>query len=627
MKFCLPLLLFVTVSADARWLTKKEAGTVIEKFHIAFDVSKTGTASETIEYALRVQSEDAKVNASIFQIDYNANSDSLDILEAYTLNGSEKTKVDPAAIEDRDKGESKDYDAQKVRTVVFPNVQIGSRLFIRYVTRTNRPVISGRWSTSVALSPSYHIESFKLTVKGEVPIHADVRDPLGWLNVKQKSGQTFEAVNRQTLPGWVHAEKDPYFHPARVTEIWLSTHTDWSEFLGLLGQDYERILSAGVPSKLKKWTSEAARKKTPEEQIQFLMERVSTEFRYFGDWRRHDGGLVPRSLAEIEASRYGDCKDLSTLMTAMLRQLGLEATVALIRRGENAYGHEPDYKLPAITRFNHAIVHVKLAGKSIWLDPTNPVFALQAYSDIAGRPAWLMKAGGGEFTRTPDSVERDFVHQLEYEYRFTGDDTVKVKLNANLKRLAGADLANDLMLSSRSAVLSETLEYYTEGQEVKSYRWVKEPQANRMLGDMQLVLEYEAGRVGFNAGKAQFLVIPDGLLQGPFYETKDRESDISLADVPYLYNSTRRLKDTRLMQELPAPCRVESDWLNVEREVKLDGRDVVITQKVVLKRPYVQKPEFRTAAFRKLQSETKRCFYRSGLLIEPWNGQLSKAEH
>ncbi|MGE3757488.1 MAG: DUF3857 domain-containing protein, partial [Pseudobdellovibrionaceae bacterium] len=162
MKFLFLLLSLLSLQAHASWVSIKEAGSVVEKFHSDYEVYKNGSWSETIEYVLRVQSEDSKVNASLFPIEYNGFTDQVEILEAYTQNGKEKIPVDPANIEDRDKGESKDYDVQKVRSVVFPRVEIGSKLHMRYRIKTTKPLIEDRWSTEVSVFPSFHMESFRL---------------------------------------------------------------------------------------------------------------------------------------------------------------------------------------------------------------------------------------------------------------------------------------------------------------------------------------------------------------------------------------------------------------------------------------------------------------------------------
>lgn len=624
--FVLIFILLFAGTTEARWLTVQEAGSVLENFHIEYEVFKDGTWNQLWDYTVRVQSEDAKTSAGIFNIEYNAFTDQVEVLEAYTQNGNKKIPVPLTAIEDRDKGESRDYDVLKVRSIVFPHVQIGSKVHVKYRVKTTKALISGRWSTLLGLSPSYHVEKMLVRVKSELPLTYDLQDPRGLVRLKVKDKFNLEITNKKTLPGWVHAEKDPVFHPDSNTELWLTTEAKWNDFFHGFAKEYEKILAQPVPPSVKAMVQTAATKKTVEERIHYLLEEMSHDYRYFGDWRRHDGGLVPRPLAEIEKSRYGDCKDLSALLTAMLRGLKIDSHLVLVRRGENPWNHEPEYKIPSAHRFNHAIVRVKVGDKTYWLDPTNPVASLEPFPDISGRPAFVITAKGGEFDRLPDPKPEDFEHLHEYEYRFADDDTVKVRLNAHLKRLAPYEIANELMLASRSEVLTSTLEYFSEGQELKSFHYVKEPTTGRVLKDMDMVLDYVAGRVTFRAGKAAFFVIPDGFLSGAFYETEDRESDMQLAQEPFRFRGVRRLKDTRLAQEVPESCHVESPWMTLERVVRVEGRDVIIAQNVDLRRPFIKRSEFRTKTFKKLQDEAKRCFYRSGLLVESQKGTLSSRE-
>jgi hypothetical protein len=227
------------------------------------------------------------------------------------------------------------------------------------------------------------------------------------------------------------------------------------------------------------------------------------------------------------------------------------------------------------------------------------------------------------FERLPAARSEDFQHVHDYEYRFQAKDVVAVRVNADLKNLAPYQLENQLLMRPKSEVLSSALEYFSEGQEVKSFHYEKEPRAGRSLKDLHMVLDYNAGRVTFSAGKEEFFVIPDGLLEGAFYETADRESDLRLSTEPFHFSGTRRLVDTRLAQDLPAPCRVDSPWMTLERRVRVEGHDVVIVQNMDLKRPYITRGEFRSPSFLRLQADAKRCFYRSGVLIEPWKGALS----
>jgi hypothetical protein len=65
--------------------------------------------------------------------------------------------------------------------------------------------------------------------------------------------------------------------------------------------------------------------------------------------------------------RFGDCKDKSLLLVALLSELGIEARPALVSaaRRERVAG-----LLPSILAFDHAIVRATVEGRELWLDPT-----------------------------------------------------------------------------------------------------------------------------------------------------------------------------------------------------------------------------------------------------------------
>ncbi len=121
------------------------------------------------------------------------------------------------------------------------------------------------------------------------------------------------------------------------------------------------------------------------------------EIRYLG-MEDGAGGYEPSQPSVVFARRYGDCKDKSLLLVAILRALGIEAFPVLVndrRRQELAELH------PSATVFNHAIVQVNMDGQSFWLDPTarceRGALALRSWPGYG----WGLRVGPGVTGLTP----------------------------------------------------------------------------------------------------------------------------------------------------------------------------------------------------------------------------------
>ena len=104
----------------------------------------------------------------------------------------------------------------------------------------------------------------------------------------------------------------------------------------------------------------------PEDRITEAMRLVEDDVRYVS-LSMGAGSYTPRSPAEVVRSGFGDCKDKSQLLVALLRRMGVEAYVALTDLDE---GQGLAQMPPSANIFDHAIVQVRFKGRSYWLDPT-----------------------------------------------------------------------------------------------------------------------------------------------------------------------------------------------------------------------------------------------------------------
>ena len=127
-----------------------------------------------------------------------------------------------------------------------------------------------------------------------------------------------------------------------------------------------------------------------------------------------EAAIVPGAPADTIKRGYGDCKDKSTLLVAMLRSAGLKADVALLHAG---YDSDVDPDLPGMGVFNHAIVHVA-SDPPMWIDATaaeTRVGFLPAADQ--GRLALIADGASTALVKVPESRSEDNQHNEIFEIR------------------------------------------------------------------------------------------------------------------------------------------------------------------------------------------------------------------
>jgi transglutaminase-like putative cysteine protease len=106
---------------------------------------------------------------------------------------------------------------------------------------------------------------------------------------------------------------------------------------------------------------------SPEQQALRALQWVQEEIRYTSISIGR-GSHEPTAPNVVIERRFGDCKDMSLLLVAILRALGIEADVALVHSWR---GRALDETLPSPYAFDHVIARAQIGGADYWLDATN----------------------------------------------------------------------------------------------------------------------------------------------------------------------------------------------------------------------------------------------------------------
>lgn len=162
----------------------------------------------------------------------------------------------------------------------------------------------------------------------------------------------------------------------------LSSWQSFGQWLGSLCEG-RGVLPDALKAKLHALTDSLA---NPRERLLKVYRLLEDETRYVSI-QLGIGGMQPASATDVCRHGFGDCKGLSNLMVACLREVGIEADYVVI--GTKHENLPADFANPAL--LDHAIVRAHMPDGEVWVECTNPQLPLgYVHGSIAGHEALVI---------------------------------------------------------------------------------------------------------------------------------------------------------------------------------------------------------------------------------------------
>ena len=259
------------------------------------------------------------------------------------------------------------YSGSITAAIVSEDVRAGDTLELSYSLIGQNPVFGGKFFEAAAWdSPSpVSLRRVTLDAPEDRPIfHRLIGGHDGELasTEQHRNGRRIVRFETRALAALLG---EPYVPNDATPYRWLqfSEFNDW--------RDVDRwaqglfVLPPATPA-LNDALREARAAATQQQSVAKVLAFVQNEIRYLSI-SMGENSHRPFPPAQVLQRRYGDCKDKSLLMVAMLRELGIEAQPVLV---STYYRKGLDRMLPSPILFDHAIVRARIQGKLYFFDPT-----------------------------------------------------------------------------------------------------------------------------------------------------------------------------------------------------------------------------------------------------------------
>jgi hypothetical protein len=396
------LFLLLTLAPTLVWAAFTPPATILLDYR-DIEMASNGGFKRTNEWMVRVDTQQGVDQHGQAKLYFDGKRAKQTIVEAYTIKpNGEKVPVSPDRIKIRNEAadELAPYFSDQMTTVIiFPQVEIGSKLYYKSVTQQNEPTIAGHYSVNYFFTPHRRYEDTRisLTHPPELPVYAEPRDLSGEKTILEDGRIRYEYKFSQdkAFPPEPNRVELIDFAPG----VQFSTYASYAAFASIfqnLMQPKTKI-TPQVQVLADKLTAEAT---TPRDKAQKLYNWVSANIRYVGI-DVGSSGFEPHTADEILANQYGDCKDHTVLLESLLLAVGITSSPALINISDT-------YILPKLagTHFDHVITYVP--SLDVFLDSTAQFVEFGTLPPSEqGKPTLLTQ--NGDTWMTPySSSKRDY---------------------------------------------------------------------------------------------------------------------------------------------------------------------------------------------------------------------------
>jgi tetratricopeptide (TPR) repeat protein len=307
--------------------------------------------------------------------------------------------------------------------VDLPPLAIGDVVDVEWRVDDTQPTFFGNYfGANESLVPDFsvptHESDLVLRAPAELPLVTHVRGSDATpVETALEDGRT---ELRWRTGGFAPVAPEPLMPPAQefAPLVQATSYPSWEAFGAWWWKLIEHEITTSPPMSAKV-AELVAGKASKLDQLRAIYEFVVTDIRY-NAWEFGVRGYQPYSAPVIFSRGFGDCKDKSILMRAMLSEVGIECWPVLVYADERRY--EEDHTLALVEHFNHCIAYVPAQDgiPEMFLDGTarhHPFGSLPTMDD--GAKVLVVKADGVVQMVVPRSTADENRTHSEYEIVFT----------------------------------------------------------------------------------------------------------------------------------------------------------------------------------------------------------------
>lgn len=596
-------------SAHARLANYEDIAIEYEFHNQNIVVNLDGSSERIVELQGLVLKDHARAVFAGLQLSYNGDSEQYIILEAKTINNGKEYIVNKDQIEDKPLASSPNgFDQQRQILLSFPNVEINSKIYLKYKYKLIKPPLDGVFANRIFYNDNYY-KNWHIKLRSALPLHVKFNDPTKSFKIIKDSEDNFHSLEINSIKPIHHIiveEPDSaVLNDKNRTWVSLSSLNSWKEIGIQYGEKYSKVIEQPLPATFELIKNLASQKNSDQEKINIVTSLINEKIQYMGDWRSIHGKLFPRDLKKIADSQLGDCKDFSVSTAAILNKLGYKAQVALIMRGITNLSLLED--LPG-NNFNHAMLKVtNHSGVVYWVDPTNSVSMAQGiFPDIANKMVLILDPKEPNYEQvsniSPEHSQVITSEELQIKNKiakFSGEIVFKGEDALNLT-------GKELYLSTnqiRNAIFYNLTGSYLEED---SNKILTMPNlTSRVVTDLNLKYQYEQKNKLLNTNFGPGISLSSSIINDIIDTTNNQVSD-KLIGPPTTRKKRTIIKNMNIKQIENLNYEIDTPWVYFKRECNNKDFGAEIVNTMIIKTMFISNEDLKTSLYKKLKADLEQ---------------------
>ncbi len=249
---------------------------------------------------------------------------------------------------------------------VIEDLRVGDMLEYAYTINGVNPVYGKKFSDSAGIDGGIPVQNLHIRLVAGVDrkINSKVH------GIKLKESESINNGWRETtwlaenIPAAAAENGMPIWH---IPYSWLqfTEYNNWQEVTAWA--DTLFAVPTDLNDEVMKVVSRIeAAKGDDEYKVREALMFVQNDIRYFGT-ELGESSHRPAHPNTVIQQRFGDCKDKTMMLVALLRKMGINASPALVNQRN---GRAVENWLPSPVSFDHVVTRVEINGDTHWIDAT-----------------------------------------------------------------------------------------------------------------------------------------------------------------------------------------------------------------------------------------------------------------